>query len=49
MPPLAHAAHWAEAVLFLAPTLGFIVWLVFNSRRERERLETSASEADSPD
>jgi hypothetical protein len=46
MTPLAHAAHWAEAVMFLGPTLVFIVWLVFNTRRERQRLDAKRDRTD---
>jgi hypothetical protein len=38
---LAHAGHWISSLLILVPTVGFIVWLVLvtarDRRRERER------------
>jgi hypothetical protein len=35
MPVVAHAGHWITYVLFLGPTLGFIVWLVVITVRDR--------------
>jgi hypothetical protein len=33
----AHAGHWIESLLILVPTLGFIIWLVVVTMRERRR------------
>ena len=33
----AHAGHWISSILILVPTVGFIVWLVAVTVRERRR------------
>ena len=33
----AHAGHWAESLLILLPTVGFIVWLAVVTVRDRRR------------
>jgi hypothetical protein len=33
----AHAGHWIESLLILVPTLGFIIWLVVVTLREKRR------------
>ena len=37
MLPLAHAAHWYQAMLYLAPVLIVVVVLWVQERRERRR------------
>jgi hypothetical protein len=32
---LAHAGHWAEDAIFLAPVLVLFIWLWFQSLREK--------------
>jgi hypothetical protein len=34
---LAHAGHWVSSLLILLPTVGFIVWLVLVTMRDRRR------------
>jgi hypothetical protein len=36
-PVIAHAGHWIESLLILVPTLGFILWLVVITVRDRRR------------
>ena len=33
----AHTGHWSSYLVTLVPTVAFIVWLVFNTWRERGR------------
>jgi hypothetical protein len=44
-PPLAHAGHWIEAVVYLVPILGFAVWLgvatIKDKRKQRQGGEGS--------
>jgi hypothetical protein len=42
VPPIAHAAHWFEGLLYLAPLVIVIVVLALQSRREERagRAET---------
>ncbi len=35
---LAHVSHYAETILVLVPTLGFIGWLAFITIRDRRRI-----------
>ena len=37
MPIIAHAAHWAESLLILLPTVAFIAWLAVVTVRDRRR------------
>jgi hypothetical protein len=33
----AHAGHWLPSLLILTPTVGFIVWLVLVTKRDKRR------------
>ena len=33
----AHAGHWIESLLIMVPTVGFVIWLVVVTMRERRR------------
>jgi len=33
--PIAHAGHWLVNVAYLAPVLGFLVWLGLTTWRDR--------------
>ena len=47
-PPMAHAGHWAESIIYLVPILGFGVWLgitTFKDRRERRRESSADADA----
>jgi len=44
-PVLAHAGHWIESVLILVPTLGFILWLVIITVRDRRRERREAQQS----
>ena len=37
MVPFAHAADWAAAAVYMAPVVGFMVWLGVTKVRERRR------------
>jgi hypothetical protein len=43
-PPLAHAGHWLEGVVYLVPIGGFALWLGITTVRDRRRQR----EEDSP-
>jgi cytochrome c-type biogenesis protein CcmH/NrfF len=43
--PLAHAAHWYQAMLYLAPVLIVVVALWVQERRERRRDDAGEDEA----
>jgi cytochrome c-type biogenesis protein CcmH/NrfF len=34
---IAHAGHWIEQVLFLAPTVAIVLWIAFIALRDRRR------------
>ena len=34
---LAHAGHWLVQVAYFAPVLGFLVWLMITTLRQRRR------------
>jgi hypothetical protein len=36
-PVVAHTGHWISSVLILVPTVGFILWLVAVTVRDRRR------------
>jgi hypothetical protein len=36
-PPLAHAGHWIEAVVYLVPIAGFAVWLGITTVKDRRK------------
>ena len=37
MPPVAHATHWLESVVFMAPVIAFLGWLGVTWVRDRRR------------
>jgi len=39
VPVIAHVGHWITYVLFLGPTLAFIIWLGLITWRDRRRRE----------
>jgi cyanate permease len=43
--PLAHAGHWYQAMLYLAPVLIVVVVLWFQERRERRRDDSAEDDA----
>jgi cyanate permease len=43
--PLAHAGHWYQAMLYLAPVLIVVVVLWLQERRERRRDDSDEDEA----
>ena len=42
---IAHATHWISYVLFLGPTLTFVVWLVLITFRERRATRDGDADA----
>jgi cyanate permease len=49
--PLAHAGHWYQAMLYLAPVIVVVVVLWIQERRERGRDDSGDDDAavDGPD
>jgi cyanate permease len=43
--PLAHAGHWYQAMLYLAPVLIVVVVLWLQERRERRRDDAGEDDA----
>jgi cyanate permease len=43
--PLAHAGHWYQAMLYLAPVLIVVVVLWIQERRERRRDDADEDDA----
>ena len=43
--PLAHAGHWYQAMLYLAPVLIVVVVLWVQERRERRRHDSDEDDA----
>jgi cyanate permease len=43
--PLAHAGHWYQAMLYLAPVLIVVVVLWLQERRERRRDDSGDDDA----
>jgi di/tricarboxylate transporter len=37
MTVVAHAGHWLVQVAYFAPVLGFLIWLLLTTLRERRR------------
>ena len=51
-PPLAHAGHWAESIIYLVPIIGFGLWLgitTIRDRRERREEGEDGKPADGDD
>jgi hypothetical protein len=36
-PPIAHAGHWIESVVYLVPILGFAAWLGVATIRDKRK------------
>ena len=34
---IAHAGHWLESLVYLVPIVGFAVWLVITTVKDRRR------------
>jgi hypothetical protein len=46
-PPIAHAGHWLESIVYLVPIAGFAIWLGVSTVRDRRARERG--EDDEPD
>jgi hypothetical protein len=46
-PPIAHAGHWLESIVYLVPIAGFGIWLGVSTVRDRRA--RARGEGDDPD